>query len=45
MKNRNYDRYAKAVELRRSNAAEPHVNKARYSRKVKHRGSRFDDSS
>ena len=44
MKNRNYDRYAKAVELRRSNAAEPHVNKGRESKEVKHPGSRFDDS-
>lgn len=26
------------VELRRSNAAAPHVNKTRYTRKTKHKG-------
>jgi hypothetical protein len=26
------------MELRRSNAAQPHKNKSKYSRKVKHRG-------
>lgn len=28
-------------ELRRSSAASPHKNKARYDRKVKHRGREF----
>lgn len=34
--------YAKAMqELRRSSAAEPHRNKARYTRKTKHKGREF----
>ena len=28
----------KIMELRRSNAAQPHANKSKYSRKIKHKG-------
>jgi hypothetical protein len=30
-------------ELRRSNAAQPHRNRSRYTRKIKHRATRNED--
>jgi len=35
---RTRDEIQRTLELRRSNIATPHRNKAKYSRKVKHRG-------
>lgn len=41
-KHRNEAMYQAMVELRRSSAADLHKNKAKYNRKVKHRGHVFD---
>jgi len=44
MPHRNEAMYRAMVEIRRSSAASPHKNKAKYNRKAKHRGRRFNDS-
>ena len=42
-KHRNEAMYQAMVELRRSSAADLHKNKAKYNRKVKHRGRAFSN--
>lgn len=39
---RSADAQRRVIELRRSSAAQPHANRARYSRKAKHKGKGWD---
>lgn len=44
-KNKRQLKVERVQELRRSNAAQPHRNKSRYTRKVKHRNNNWSNDA